>query len=206
MVTLPSAAAAVVCCCCCYRCLLLPGWLVFTQLVETSRPFVREASMVPVYGLLAFGGQLEVLHEQGLLLLDGWAKFKAPARVSDGHAWRGAWHVSGGNCVSLSLPGQGVVVCLCLYKGRGLLRVSELTRAGTRGCYVKVIPELTLYPPPTCPAAAAAAAHRQVGVLIQALRQAVSGLLAAKVQDPSLDLAGQKVVQALHSLLATDGF
>jgi hypothetical protein len=46
----------------------------------------------------------------------------------------------------------------------------------------------------------------QVGVLIQALRQAVSALLAAKVQDPSLDLAGQKVVQALHSLLATDGF
>jgi hypothetical protein len=78
--------------CCCHLlrsaaavyCLLplLSGWLVFTQLVETSRPFVREASMVPVYGLLAFGGQLEVLHDQGLLLLDGWAKFKAPARVS----------------------------------------------------------------------------------------------------------------------------
>lgn len=71
----------------------------------------------------------------------------------------------------------------------------------------RVAPELTLYRPPTCPAAvAAAASHPQVGVLIQALRQAVSGLLAAKVQDPSLDLAGQKVVQALHSLLATDGF
>jgi hypothetical protein len=40
--------------------------------------------MVPVYALLAFGGQLEVLHDQGLLLLDGWAKFKAPARVSLG--------------------------------------------------------------------------------------------------------------------------
>jgi hypothetical protein len=61
---------------------LVAGWLVFTQLVETSRPFVREASMVPVYALLAFGGQLEVLHDQGVLLLDGWAKFKAPARVS----------------------------------------------------------------------------------------------------------------------------
>lgn len=66
--------------------ILHAGWLVFTQLVETSRPFVREASMVPVYALLAFGGQLEVLHDQGLLLLDGWAKFKAPARVSPGHA------------------------------------------------------------------------------------------------------------------------
>eukprot|EP00882_Tetradesmus_deserticola_P011147 GHRQ01011788.1.p1 GENE.GHRQ01011788.1~~GHRQ01011788.1.p1 ORF type:complete len:340 (+),score=172.49 GHRQ01011788.1:429-1448(+) len=101
------------------------GWLVFTQLVETSRPFVREASMVPLYALLAFGGELEVLHDQGLLLLDGWAKFKAPARV---------------------------------------------------------------------------------GVLIKHLRAAVSSLLAAKVADPSLQLAGQRVVEALHALLATDGF
>lgn len=103
----------------------LLGWLVYTQLVETSRPFVREASMVPLYALLAFGGQLEVLHDQGLLLLDGWAKFKAPARV---------------------------------------------------------------------------------GVLIKHLRAAVAALLAAKVTDHSLDLAGQHVVEALHALLATDGF
>lgn len=57
------------------------GWLVFTELLETSRPYVREASMVPLYALLTFGGELEVLHDQGLLLLDGWAKFRAPARV-----------------------------------------------------------------------------------------------------------------------------
>lgn len=102
-----------------------PGWCVFTQLVETSRPFVREASMVPVYALLAFGGELEVLHDQGLLLLDGWARFRAPARV---------------------------------------------------------------------------------GVLIKALRSSVAALLAAKVADPGLSLAGHRVVEALHMLLATDGF
>eukprot|EP00879_Flechtneria_rotunda_P019881 GHRR01020897.1.p1 GENE.GHRR01020897.1~~GHRR01020897.1.p1 ORF type:complete len:959 (+),score=404.55 GHRR01020897.1:326-3202(+) len=101
------------------------GWLVFTQLVKTSRSFVREASMVPLYALLAFGGELEVLHDQGLLLLDGWARFKAPARV---------------------------------------------------------------------------------GVLIKHLRTAVAALLAAKVADPSLELAGQRVVETLHALLATDGF
>ncbi|KAF8055672.1 DHX57 [Scenedesmus sp. PABB004] len=101
------------------------GWLVYSQLVETSRAFAREVSMVPVWSLLAFGGELEVLHDQGLLLLDGWAKFKAPARV---------------------------------------------------------------------------------GVLIKHLRAAVASLLAAKVADPSLDLAGQRVVEALHALLATDGF
>lgn len=81
--------------------------------------------MVPLYALLAFGGELEVLHDQGLLLLDGWAKFKAPARV---------------------------------------------------------------------------------GVLIKHLRSAVAQLLAAKIMDPLLDLTQQKVVGALHQLLATDGF
>jgi ATP-dependent RNA helicase DHX57 len=81
--------------------------------------------MVPIYALLAFGGELEVLHDQGLLLLDGWAKFKAPARV---------------------------------------------------------------------------------GVLIKHLRHAVSGLLAAKINDPALPLSGQKAVEAMHALLASDGF
>eukprot|EP00775_Hariotina_reticulata_P004412 gene4412-4665_t len=101
------------------------GWCVYTQLVETNRPFAREVSMVPIYALLAFGGELEVLHDQGLLLLDGWARFKAPARV---------------------------------------------------------------------------------GVLIKHLRHAVSGLLAAKINDPGLPLTGQKAVEAMHALLATDGF
>lgn len=59
----------------------LAGWLMYSQLVCTSKPWVREASMVPLYALLAFGGELEVLHDAGLLLLDGWARFRAPARV-----------------------------------------------------------------------------------------------------------------------------
>lgn len=37
--------------------------------------------MVPVYSLLLFGGQLEVLHDKGLLQVDGWAQFKAPGRI-----------------------------------------------------------------------------------------------------------------------------
>lgn len=98
---------------------LLSGWLVFTQLVETSRPFVREASMVPVYGLLAFGGQLEVLHDQGLLLLDGWAKFKAPARVSG--VVVGARLTHAGRVAR----GRRAFACLCVSKG------------WARGCYVK---------------------------------------------------------------------
>jgi ATP-dependent RNA helicase DHX57 len=43
--------------------------------------FVRETSMVPVYSLLLFGGQLEVVHDKGLITVDGWAQFKAPGRI-----------------------------------------------------------------------------------------------------------------------------
>jgi hypothetical protein len=43
--------------------------------------FVREASMVPVYAMLLFGGEIAVKHEQGLLQLDGWV-LKAPARIA----------------------------------------------------------------------------------------------------------------------------
>ena len=82
----------------------------FTQLVETSRPFVREASMFHVYALIAFGGNLEVLHDQGLLLLDGWAKFKAPARVGRGG---GEVYGEGGGEVRASTVGAVCVESCC---------------------------------------------------------------------------------------------
>ena len=43
-------------------------------------------------------------------------------------------------------------------------------------------------------------------VLVRELRNEVSRLLAAKVADPSLDLSSSRVVEAMHHLLATDGF
>ena len=58
------------------------GWLVYTNMVQTSKTFVRESSMVPPYAILFFGGSIEVRHEQGVLLVDGWAKFRAPARIA----------------------------------------------------------------------------------------------------------------------------
>ncbi|KAK9846310.1 hypothetical protein WJX81_001334 [Elliptochloris bilobata] len=57
------------------------GWLVYTDIVETSKVFVREASMVPVYALLLFGGSIVVKHAEGLLQIDGWV-LKAPARIA----------------------------------------------------------------------------------------------------------------------------
>lgn len=57
-------------------------WLAFFSKVKTSRVFVRDATMVSPYAILLFGGDIEVRHEQGQLLVDGWMLFKAPARVA----------------------------------------------------------------------------------------------------------------------------
>lgn len=51
-------------------------------MVETSKVFCREASMVPIYSVLLFGGELSIDHEASMIRLDGWATFKAPARVA----------------------------------------------------------------------------------------------------------------------------
>mmetsp|Transcript_21181 Transcript_21181/g.58791 ORF Transcript_21181/g.58791 Transcript_21181/m.58791 type:complete len:1160 (+) Transcript_21181:1213-4692(+) len=58
------------------------NWLLFTEMVETSKVFVRDSSMVPAFAMLLFGGSMKVFHEEGLVKLDGWAAFKVPARVS----------------------------------------------------------------------------------------------------------------------------
>ena len=57
-------------------------WLLYTDLTETSKVYCREASMAPIYSLLLFGGQIRIDHEKSLLRLDGWASFKAPARIA----------------------------------------------------------------------------------------------------------------------------
>ena len=57
------------------------GWLVYSDIMQTSKTFVRECSMVSVYAVLLFGGQITVNHEKGLVLVDEWASFKAPARI-----------------------------------------------------------------------------------------------------------------------------
>lgn len=58
------------------------GWLVYTNIVQTSKVFVRESSMVPAYAILFFGGAITVKHDEGLVLVDQWAKFRAPARIA----------------------------------------------------------------------------------------------------------------------------
>lgn len=57
------------------------GWVVYTEMVETSKVFVRQSSMAPVYALLLFGGQPQVQHEKQLITIDEWAKLSAPPKV-----------------------------------------------------------------------------------------------------------------------------
>ena len=45
-----------------------------------------------------------------------------------------------------------------------------------------------------------------VGVFVRELRLELDRTLMAKIQDPQLDLAQNKVVEAVMALLATDGF
>ncbi|KAG7397023.1 ATPdependent RNA helicase [Phytophthora boehmeriae] len=56
-------------------------WLLYTELVQTSKVFVRESTMVNPYALLLFGGKLEVVHEKNLLTLDQFIRFHAVARI-----------------------------------------------------------------------------------------------------------------------------
>jgi len=58
------------------------GWLVYSSLLETSKVFVTESSMVPAYAVLIFGGRVKIDHEKGLITVDDWARFQAPARVA----------------------------------------------------------------------------------------------------------------------------
>jgi len=103
------------------------GWLVYSEIFETSKIYVRECSMVPAYAVLLFGGNVVVQHERGKIFVDGWATFKAPARI---------------------------------------------------------------------------------GVLVREMRQVLEKMLDKKIKDARYDVLGseKRLIDALHQLLATDGF
>ncbi|KAG0044434.1 hypothetical protein BGZ83_010342 [Gryganskiella cystojenkinii] len=57
-------------------------YLVYFSKLETSKIFVHDATMVPMYGLLLFGGQVQVDHlGRGLEIGDGFIKMRAFARI-----------------------------------------------------------------------------------------------------------------------------
>ena len=56
-------------------------WLVYHELVRTSKPFLRDATECSSYALLLFGGKLDVRASEELILVDGYARLSANARI-----------------------------------------------------------------------------------------------------------------------------
>ncbi|EGD78151.1 hypothetical protein PTSG_09027 [Salpingoeca rosetta] len=56
-------------------------YLVYTDKVKTSKVFIRDVSLVSTCAALLFSSDIEIDHDNGLLLVDDWMKFRASARV-----------------------------------------------------------------------------------------------------------------------------
>jgi ATP-dependent RNA helicase DHX57 len=56
-------------------------WMVYSELVETSKLFVRQCSSIPVYAVLLFGGTIDVDHINSKVSVDTWATVSAPPEV-----------------------------------------------------------------------------------------------------------------------------
>lgn len=56
-------------------------WMVYSDIAETSKVFVRQCTSIPVYALLLFGGSIQVHHTQGKVSVDTWAKVVAAPKV-----------------------------------------------------------------------------------------------------------------------------
>lgn len=56
-------------------------WLVFHELVRTSKPFLRDANECNIYDLLLFGGNLQVSSSEGVIIIDDYVRLSANARI-----------------------------------------------------------------------------------------------------------------------------
>ncbi|XP_017226495.1 DExH-box ATP-dependent RNA helicase DExH7, chloroplastic isoform X2 [Daucus carota subsp. sativus] len=57
-------------------------FLVFLEKVETNRVFLRDTTIISPYSILLFGGSINLQHQTGLVIIDGWLKLKAPAQTA----------------------------------------------------------------------------------------------------------------------------
>ena len=56
-------------------------WIVYHNLVRTSKPFLRDANECNIYDLLLFGGSLEVSSSEGIIIIDNYVRLSANARI-----------------------------------------------------------------------------------------------------------------------------
>jgi hypothetical protein len=57
-------------------------WLANFELVETSRPYLRDVSECTGFGLVLFGGEMKVLVEDGLIEIGGYARLSCDVRTA----------------------------------------------------------------------------------------------------------------------------
>ncbi|OMO75195.1 hypothetical protein CCACVL1_16292 [Corchorus capsularis] len=57
-------------------------FLVFLEKVETNKVFLRDTTIISPFSLLLFGGSINIQHQSGLVLIDGWMKLTAPAQTA----------------------------------------------------------------------------------------------------------------------------
>jgi ATP-dependent RNA helicase DHX57 len=57
-------------------------WLVYHSKVQTSKLFVHDATIVTPYALLLFGGKIGVDHQNTLVTVDDWIRFRAPNKIA----------------------------------------------------------------------------------------------------------------------------
>ncbi len=56
-------------------------WIVFHELVRTSKPFLRDVNECNIYDLLLFGGNLKVSSSEGVIIIDDYVRLSANARI-----------------------------------------------------------------------------------------------------------------------------
>jgi ATP-dependent RNA helicase DHX57 len=56
-------------------------WLVYHELVQTSKAFVRDSTECSTYALLLFGGKLKVQADKNSIVIGDWVQFSAVGRI-----------------------------------------------------------------------------------------------------------------------------
>lgn len=54
----------------------------FLEKVETNKVFIRDTTVVSPYSILLFGGSINIQHQSGIVIIDGWLKLTAPAQIA----------------------------------------------------------------------------------------------------------------------------
>ncbi|KAM1735057.1 hypothetical protein ACFX11_020446 [Malus domestica] len=57
-------------------------FLVFLEKVETNKVFLRDTTVISPNSILLFGGSINIQHQTGLVIVDGWLKLTAPAQTA----------------------------------------------------------------------------------------------------------------------------